>query len=81
MYHAYQNGRADKHPGETWYEGEIGFFDNYIVPLAKKLSDCGVFGVSSDEYLGYAQCNREEWERRGRDVVAEMMAKYPMIEK
>ena len=23
----------------------------YIIPLAKKLKDCGVFGVSSDEYL------------------------------
>ena len=28
---------------------EIGFFDFYIIPLAKKLKDCGVFGVSSDE--------------------------------
>jgi hypothetical protein len=28
---------------------EIGFFDFYIIPLAKKLKECGVFGVSSDE--------------------------------
>lgn len=33
--------------------------DFYIIPLAKKLKDCGVFGVSSDEYLNYAQRNRE----------------------
>ena len=38
-------------PASFWYQGEIGFFDNYIIPLAKKLKDCGVFGVSSDEYL------------------------------
>jgi len=31
--------------------GEIGFYDFYIIPLAKKLDQCGVFGVSSDEYL------------------------------
>lgn len=38
-----------------WYKGELGFFDNYIIPLAKKLKDCGVFGVSSDEFLNYAK--------------------------
>ena len=34
------------------FSGEIGFFDFYIIPLAKKLADCGVFGVSSFQYLG-----------------------------
>jgi hypothetical protein len=38
--------------------------------LAKKLKDCGVFGVSSDEYLNYALKNRQEWEDRGLEVVA-----------
>ena len=33
-----------------------------------------VFGVSSDEYLNYAEQNRKEWERRGREVVAELLA-------
>jgi hypothetical protein len=48
----------------------MGFFDFYIIPLAKKLKDCGVFGVSSDEYLNYALKNRQEWEDRGLEVVA-----------
>jgi hypothetical protein len=39
--------------------------------LAKKLADCGVFGVSSDEYLNYARKNRSEWEARGRQIVDE----------
>jgi hypothetical protein len=38
-------------PAAFWYKGEIGFFDNYIIPLAKKLKDCNVFGASSDECL------------------------------
>ena len=50
----------------------MGFLDFYIIPLAKKLSDCGVFGVSSDEYLNYAVRNREEWELKGQHVVANM---------
>ena len=42
MYLAYKAGRADSDPAETWYEGELGFFDFYIIPLAKKLKECGV---------------------------------------
>jgi len=51
MYDAYLTGRSDVDPSEGWYKGEIGFFDFYIIPLAKKLDECGVFGVSSDECL------------------------------
>jgi class 3 adenylate cyclase len=73
MHAAYRAGRAAKDPSEFWYQGEIGFFDFYIIPLAKKLKDCGVFGVSSDEFLNYAMKNREEWESRGQEIVAEMV--------
>jgi hypothetical protein len=73
MYKAYLEGRAEKDPSEFWYKGEIGFFDFYIIPLAKKLQDCGVFGVSSYEYLNYAEKNRREWESRGQELVAEMV--------
>ena len=47
-----------------------------IIPLAKKLKECSVFGISSDEYLNYAMKNRKEWEHRGQEVVAEMIQKY-----
>jgi hypothetical protein len=73
MYCAYQEGRADTDPCENWYKGELGFFDFYIIPLAKKLKNCGVFGVSSDEYLTYALQNRAEWEAKGKAVVAELI--------
>ena len=76
MCQAFDQGRATTHPADNWYQGEIGFFDFYIIPLAKKLKDCGVFGVSSDEYLNYATRNRNEWESRGQTVVAEMLEKY-----
>jgi hypothetical protein len=76
MYRAYVEGRAEKDPSEFWYEGEIGFFDFYIIPLAKKLKDCGVFGVSSYEYLNYAEKNRREWISRGQEMVADMPTWY-----
>ena len=82
-YKAYTQGRAagdNKNPAESWYQGEIGFFDFYVIPLAKKLKDCGAFGVSSNEYLSYAMNNRQEWELRGKEIVAELVeaaeAKY-----
>jgi hypothetical protein len=74
-YQAFLDGRAEQNPAKTWYQGEIGFFDYYIIPLAKKLKECGVFGVSSDEYLSYATQNRKEWEQRGEDLVKEMVSK------
>jgi hypothetical protein len=74
-YQAYRMGRADQDPSMNWYHGEIGFFDFYVIPLAKKLKECGVFGVSSDEYLNYALQNREEWVTRGEEIIHEMMRK------
>ena len=74
MYMAFKDGRMGADPSTFWYKGEIGFFDNYVIPLAKKLKECNVFGVSSDEYLNYALMNRAEWEERGMDVVNELVA-------
>jgi hypothetical protein len=76
MYKAFELGRSEKDPSEGWYQGELWFFDNYVIPLAKKLKDCGVFGVSSDEYLTYAMENRQEWERKGEQIVQAMVEQY-----
>ena len=79
MYKAYIEGRAGaKNPVEFWAQGEIGFFDFYIIPLAKKLKECGVFGVSSDEYLHYAISNRNEWKEKGETVLGQLMAEVQL---
>eukprot|EP00538_Stauroneis_constricta_P012395 CAMPEP_0119571056 /NCGR_PEP_ID=MMETSP1352-20130426/43927_1 /TAXON_ID=265584 /ORGANISM="Stauroneis constricta, Strain CCMP1120" /LENGTH=1560 /DNA_ID=CAMNT_0007620735 /DNA_START=72 /DNA_END=4756 /DNA_ORIENTATION=- len=80
MTAAYRNGRMDKDPAEGWYNGELWFFDNYVIPLAKKLKECGVFGVSSDEYLQYALENRREWQSKGEEIVTTMVEKYKVEE-
>merc|ERR1711933_505306 len=76
FYRTYLDGRIEKDPSVSWYQGEMGFFDFYILPLAKKLDTCGVFGVSSDEYLNYALANRREWEERGKEIVEEYLVQY-----
>ena len=44
--------------------------------MAKKLDECHVFGVASDEGLNYALANRAEWAVKGDTIVAEMLARY-----
>jgi hypothetical protein len=75
------DGRSENDPSKNWYKGEIGFLDFYVIPLAKKLKDCGIFGVSSAEYLQYAMNNRAEWERKGEEVVKELVAGIKHIKK
>eukprot|EP00980_Cylindrotheca_fusiformis_P027395 scaffold20324_cov86-Cylindrotheca_fusiformis.AAC.3 len=75
-YGAYKEGRVDTDPSLHWYQGEIGFFDYYVIPLAKKLQSCGVSGVSSNEYLNYATQNRDEWSREGNALVLEYVSKF-----
>ena len=67
---------TNEDPSEFWYQGELGFFDFYIIPLAKKLKECGVFGVSSDEYLNYALTNRSEWQQKGKSLVERYVENY-----
>lgn len=76
LYTAYLQGRMATDPSKGWADGEFGFFDFYIIPLAKKLDTCGVFGVSGQEYLAYAQSNRDEWKAKGKDIVQEYLAAF-----
>lgn len=75
MYEAFKAGRSTMNPRSTWYEGELAFFDSYVIPLAHKMRDCN-FGAASDESLNYAMANRSEWCAKGRDLVATMAAKF-----
>jgi hypothetical protein len=72
-YIPYLSGSGDTDPSMVWYHRELDFFDNYIIPLANKLKECGVFGVSGDEYLTYAIENRREWAQKGENVVHSMV--------
>jgi hypothetical protein len=74
MHKAHVEGRFAVDPATFWYEGEIKFFDNYIIPLAEKLVKFGLLIHSNDELLAYARRNRNEWTERGRELVTAMQA-------
>ena len=80
MCAAFKDGRVGKNPADFWYQGEINFFDFYIIPLAKRLGECNVFGLSCDEFLNYAQANRDEWESKGRDIIAGYIKKQQSMD-
>lgn len=79
-YKVFLDGRMENDPSVGWYKGEMGFFDFYIIPLAKKLKECGVFGVSSDEFLNYAVANRKEWELKGESIVQGYLKHFDSVE-
>ena len=39
------------------------------IPLCEKISDCGVFGPTSDENLNYATNNCNMWVKEGEAIV------------
>lgn len=53
----------------------LRYSDNYVIPLAKKLEECRVFGVASDECLNYALENRKEWAEKGEAMLEQMILK------
>jgi len=72
---AYAEGREEKNPLDFWYDTQIEFFTYHVIPLAKKLKECAVFGESSVEYVDCATKNLAEWELHGVKVVAIMEEK------
>jgi 3'5'-cyclic nucleotide phosphodiesterase len=71
MYAAYQHGRMTTDPIDCWYESELSFFDDIVIPLALKLQECNAFGASCNELLDFAQDNRMEWAEKGQELVRE----------
>ena len=72
-YSAYEQGRGGtEDPSEGWYDGELQFLDDVVIPLARKLADVS----SSDECLTYALENRSLWSTKGHDVVHGYLCRY-----
>lgn len=77
-YKAYKEGRTEVDPSGIWFKAEIGFLDNYILPLAKRLQDTGVFGSLGNECWALAKANRLAWRLKGPSAVNEMIRKVAL---
>ena len=76
VYAAYKKCRVSKDPSVDLYVRELTHFDTKVIPLSKKIRDCGVFGVSFHEMLDYAKSNRLDWESRGEQMVKDWIELY-----
>jgi hypothetical protein len=75
IYAAYRDGRSDNDPSTGWVAGELIFFDKHIIPLAKRLQESGMFGVTADAILRSARNNRKEWEKRGKRIFEDLQGR------
>ncbi|KAL3940805.1 MAG: hypothetical protein SGBAC_004721 [Bacillariaceae sp.] len=75
MYDAFAEGRSDKDPSDGWYQGELWFFDNWVIPLATNLRQCGVLDIISQQLLRQAKDNRQKWELKGEELCRSMLQK------
>jgi hypothetical protein len=76
MYEAFKAGRVEKDPTTNWYQEELKFFDEVIIPMANRLKGSGVFGVAGDDAIRCAQSNRKDWVVNGGAIVEDLKKRY-----
>lgn len=64
-------------PQCNWFENQITFLESYIMPLARRLDDMGVFGDTiGPMFARIVQQNRERWVCEGRAETAQIVQEW-----
>jgi len=50
----------------NWYLDQIAFLDSYIIPLARRIKNCGVLGSFGSVLLSNAMENKRRWTDEGK---------------
>ena len=70
---AHVQGRGDD-PQNGWFSNQIGFLEAYLLPLARRLDDTGVFGDTVGEmFARIVEENRDRWTRDGIQTSAKII--------
>lgn len=70
---AYVQGRAED-PQNGWFSNQIGFLDAYLLPLARRLDDTGVFGdIQGARFAEIVEENKDRWMREGMSITAQVI--------
>lgn len=69
----------------NWFENQIGFLESYLLPLARRLEDTGVFGDEVGAMFSrIVEDNRDRWLTEGYEIsqqtIAEGTKKFPLDE-
>ena len=62
-------------PQVRWFENQIGFLESYLLPLARRLEDTGVFGEGAvaQSFARTVEANRDTWLVEGQDVTDDII--------
>mmetsp|Transcript_14120 Transcript_14120/g.20859 ORF Transcript_14120/g.20859 Transcript_14120/m.20859 type:complete len:675 (-) Transcript_14120:304-2328(-) len=72
----YHNGFGED-PQNRWYQNQITFLESYILPLARRLGDMGVFGESiGPMFEEIVKQNRDKWVSDGFLVTSRVAEKW-----
>ena len=56
-------------PEPRWFENQIGFLESYLLPLAHRLEDTGVFSEQvGQKFAETVEANRDKWLTAGYEV-------------
>lgn len=70
---AYVQGRGED-PQGGWFSNQIGFLEAYLLPLARRLDDTGVFGDEKGAvFAQLVEENKERWMREGMSLTADII--------
>jgi len=70
---AFVQGRGDD-PQGGWFTNQIGFIEAYLLPLARKLDDTGVFGdVRGSIFAQIVEESKDRWMREGASLTANII--------
>jgi len=62
-------------PQGRWFENQIGFLESYLLPLARRLEDTGVFGEEMGQsFARTVESNRDTWLVEGKEVTDDIVA-------
>lgn len=81
---AYVQGRGED-PQGGWFVNQRGFLEAYLLPLARRLDDTGVFGDSRGSiFATIVEENTERWSHEGASLTANVICEghlqYPEID-
>lgn len=72
---AFTTGRGSD-PQPRWFENQIGFLESYLLPLANRLEDTGVFaGPTESLFAQIVESNRDQWLTEGYDIAQNIIQK------
>lgn len=70
---------------KNWFENQIGFLESYLLPLARRLEDTGVFGEEvGAQFPRIVEDNRDQWLTDGYEIAQKTIEdgakKFPVKE-